>query len=185
MTLQISNQAYEDAQFQNPDPVGQQIDVPLGFHDIELSWDRKAGYMRIIIEGYTWHFKEYLGKAHIVHTNNKDGRIHIYAKAQIEGDTMHMWRDKNAPLHPVVEGDIRPDTFNRLCYRRWESNGTPAQEWRLRDERMAWNNPEALKFTKNYFGDGVFEWHMADSIAHVYHNGYAIIDKNDVAHLYE
>ena len=42
-----------------------------------------------------------------------------------------------------------------------------------------------MKFTKNYVGDGVFEWHMADQAAHIYHNGYAIIDKNDVAHLYD
>ena len=26
---------------------------------------------------------------------------------------------------------------------------------------------------------------VPDSVAHIYHNGYAIIDKNDVAHLYE
>jgi hypothetical protein len=189
MTLQRSNQVYDDAQFQNSDPVGPQIAVPLGFQDMELSWDRKAGYMRIIIEGYTWHFKEYLGKARIVHTNNKDGRIHIYAKAQIEGDTMTMWRDKEAPLHPIVEGDIRPDTFNRLCYRRWEINNTPAQEWRLRDERLTlekgWDAEGALVLVKGYVGDLNAEWNKNDSVAHIFHQGWTIVDKDRIAHLYD
>jgi hypothetical protein len=50
---------------------------------------------------------------------------------------------------------------------------------------MDWNHPEALRFTKNYVGDLNAEWHMADNVAHIYHNGYSIIDENDVAHLYE
>ena len=175
-----SQQIYEDAQHQSLAPIGPQETIPAGVHEsIELSWDRKRGYMRVIINNQTWHFKEFLGKAQVTGTDNKRGRIYLRAMARIDGETLTVYRDPSAPYHPEVDGERRESTHNRLCYRR------QSQEWRVRDERMDWNHPEALKFTKNYIGDGVFEWHMADSIAHVYHNGYAIIDKNDVAHLYE
>ena len=175
-----SQQVYEDAQYQSSDPIGYQPPIPAGIHEnIELSWDRKRGYMRIIIDGKTWHFKEYLGKAQLTGTDSKRGRIHLRAMARIDGETLTTYRDPSAQPHPEVEGERRESTHNRLCYRR------QSQEWRLRDERMEWNHPEALKFTKNYVGDGVFEWHMADSIAHIYHNGTAIIDSENVAHLYD
>ena len=63
--MQASQQVYEDAQYQSSDPIGYQPPIPAGVHDIELSWDRKRGYMRVIIDGATWHFKEYLGKAEV------------------------------------------------------------------------------------------------------------------------
>ena len=53
-----SQQVYEDAQYQALAPIGPQEPIPAGVHDIELSWDRKRGYMRVIIGGKTWHFKE-------------------------------------------------------------------------------------------------------------------------------
>ena len=177
--MQASQQVYEDAQIQSAKPIGEQAPIPPGVHDIELSWDRKRGYMRVIIEGQKYWFKEYLGKAQVLCCDNKRGRLNLRAMAQIHGETLTMWRDPNAPPHAEVEGIRREKTHNRLCYRR------QSQEWRLRDERMDWNHPEALKFTKNYVGDGVFEWHMADSVAHIYHNGFAIIDSEDVAHLYD
>ena len=65
MTL-LSTDTYEDVQYQNDAPIGEQPVVPGGIHDIELSWDRHEGYMRIIIDGATWHFKEYLGKAYAI-----------------------------------------------------------------------------------------------------------------------
>ena len=49
--MQASQQVYEDAQYQSSDPIGYQPPIPAGIHDIELSWDRKRGYMRIIIDG--------------------------------------------------------------------------------------------------------------------------------------
>ena len=176
--MQASQQVYEDAQYQSSDPIGYQPPIPAGIHDIELSWDRKRGYMRIIIDGKTWHFKEYLGKAKVTGTDNKRGRIYLRAMARIDGETPTTYRDPLAS-HPVVEGERRESTHNRLCYRR------QSQEWRLRDERMEWNHPEALNFTKSYVGLLNAEWHMRDSVAHIYHNGYAIIDKDDVAHLYD
>jgi hypothetical protein len=174
-----SQQVYEDAQYQAAEPIGEQPPIPAGVHDIELSWDRKRGYMRVIINNHTWHFKEFLGKAQVTGTDSKRGRIYLRAMARIDGETLTVYRDPGSEPHPQVEGERRESTHNRLCYRR------QSQEWRLRDERMPWEHPDALRFTKNYVGDGVFEWHMSDSVAHVYHNGYTIIDQNDVAHLYE
>jgi len=131
------------------------------------------------VHPYTWWFKEYLGKAQILGTNNEKGRLYLRAMAQIDDETLTTWRDLLAPRHEEVEGVRREKTHNRLCYRR------ATEEWRLRDERKDWNDPNALVFTKSYKGDLNSEWHKNDSVAHIYHNGYAIIDKNDVAHLYE
>ena len=175
-----SQQVYEDAQYQTAAPIGNQPPIPAGVHEnIELSWDRKRGYMRVIIDGKTWHFKEYLGKAQITGTDSKRGRIYLRAMARIDGETLTTYRDPSAPFHEEVAGEKRAPSFNRLCYRR------QSQEWRLRDERMDWNHPEALRFTQDYVGDLSGEWHMADDVAHIYHRGYAIIDEDNVAHLYE
>ena len=172
-------ETYEDAQIQSAKPIGPQAPIPPGVHDIELSWDRHKGYMRVIIEGQKYWFKEYLGKAQVLSCDNKRGRLNLRAIAQINGETLTMWRDPDAPPHENVTGRIRKKTHNRLCYRR------ATEEWRLRDERFDWIEPEALVFTKSYVGDLNAEWHANDSIAHIYHNGYAIIDKDDVAHHYD
>jgi hypothetical protein len=169
---------YEDAQIQSAKPIGPQAPIPAGVHDIELSWDRRKGYMRVIIEGQKYWFKEFLGKAQVLNCDSKRGRLNLRAIAQIDGETLTMWRDPNAPPHKEVDGVRREKTHNRLCYRR------ATEEWRLRDERMG-NHPDALIFTKSYVGDLNAEWHVNDSIAHIYHNGFAIIDKDDVAHLYD
>ena len=174
-----SQQVYEDAQIQSAKPIGPQAPIPPGVHDIELSWDRKRGYMRVIIEGQKYWFKEFLGKAQVLNCDSKRGRLNLRAIAQIDGETLTMWRDPDAPPHKEVDGDRREKTHTRLCYRR------ATEEWRLRDERLDWNDPEALVFTKSYVGDLNAEWHANDSIAHIYHNGFAIIDGNDVAHLYD
>jgi hypothetical protein len=146
---------------------------------MELSWDRNAGYMRVVIDGKTWHFKEYLGKAQILGTDNSRGRLHIRAIAMLHGETLIMYRDPSAEPHPQVEGLHRSSTHNRLCYRR------ASRDWRLRDERMAWNDPEALKYVSSYVGDMSVEWNRNDSIAHIFHNGYVTIDEDNVAHLYD
>ena len=160
---------YEDAQIQSAKPIGPQTPIPSGVHDIELSWDRKRGYMRVVIGGEKWWFKEYLGKAQILNTDNKLGRIYLRAMAQINGETLTMWRDPDALPHELVEGVKREKTHNRLCYRR------ATEEWRLRDERLDWNHPEALVFTQSYVGDLNAEWHRSDNVAHIYHNGFAVI----------
>jgi hypothetical protein len=170
---------YEDAQVQSATPIESQAPIPPGVHDIELSWDRHRGYMRIVIGGWEWWFKEYLGKAQVLSCDNKRGRLNLRAIAQINGETLTMWRDPDAPPHEEVEGIRRGKTHNRLCYRR------QSQEWRLRDERMDWNNPDALVLTKSYKGDLNVEWHRADSVAHIYHNGYSILTDDGVAHLYD
>ena len=175
----VSQQVYEDAQYQSTAPIGPQAPIPPGVHDIELSWDRKRGYMRVIIEGQKYWFKECLGKAQLLSCDNKRGRLNLRAIAQINGETLTMWRDPDAPPHEEVEGIRRGKTHTRLCYRR------QSQEWRLRDERMDWNNPDALVLTKSYKGDLNVEWHRDDSVAHIYHNGYSILTDDGVAHLYD
>ena len=71
----ISSNTYEDVQFQADAPIGPQQPLPSGDQLIELSWDRSTGYMRIIIDGKTWWFKEFLGKAVVTGTDNERGRI--------------------------------------------------------------------------------------------------------------
>ena len=177
--MQASQQVYEDAQYQSTTPIGPQAPIPPGVHNIELSWDRKKGYMRIVIGGERWWFKEYLGKAQVLSCDNKRGRLNLRAMARIDNETLTMYRDPAAPAHKIVEGTVREKTHNRLCYRR------PSQEWRLRDERMDWNHPDALVLTKSYVGDLNAEWHANDSVAHIYHNGRATITQDGVAHLYD
>jgi len=40
-------------------------------------------------------------------------------------------------------------------------------------------------FTASYVGDLSAEWDKRDNIAHIYHNGWTIIDSKDIAHLYD
>jgi len=143
---------YEDSQYQSDAPIPAQGQIPAGVHNIELSWDRKAGYMRVVIESRTWHFKEFLGKAVVVGTDNQRGRINLRER--------------------------REATHNRLCYRR------SSRDWRLRDERRP-DSPDALVFTASYVGDLSAEWDKRDNIAHIYHNGWTIIDDKHIAHLYD
>ena len=80
MTL-LSTDTYEDAQYQSDAPIGKQEPIPTGVHSIELSWDRSRGYMRIMIGDQKWWFKEYLGKAVVVGTDNGRGRITLRCPA--------------------------------------------------------------------------------------------------------
>jgi hypothetical protein len=169
---------YEDSQYQSDAPIGPQKQIPPGVHNIELSWDRKIGYMRVIISGNTWWFKEFLGKAVVVGTDNARGRINLHAMARLDGETLTLYRPPKASPHPVVEGVRREATHNRLCYRR------VSRDWRLRDERHP-ESPDALIFTASYVGDLSAEWDKRDNVAHIYHNGWTIIDDNHVAHLYD
>ena len=84
-----SQQVYEDAQYQDTAPIGPQEPIPAGVHDIELSWDRRKGYMRVIIDGKTWWFKEYLGKAQVTGTDSKRGRIYDSGPASDNGERRH------------------------------------------------------------------------------------------------
>ena len=178
MTL-LSTDTFEDAQYQSNEPIGPQEPIPTGVHSIELSWDRSRGYMRVIIGGKTWWFKEYLGKAVVVGTDNGRGRITLRAMARLDGETLTMYRPPDAKPHGMVEGLERNRTHNRLCYRRM------SQDWRLRDERLPWNDPDALKFVTTYVGDLSAEWNGTDPIAHIYHNGTAVIDDQHICHLYD
>ena len=179
---ELAREHYVDTQFQRSEPIGVQPPIPAGVHDIELSWDRRQGYMRIIIGGKTWWFKEYLGKAQLIKTDNERGRLHLRAMALIDGETLIMYRDPDAATHPVAEGMKLETTHNRLCY--WRER----RLWRLRDERKTQANPgnvDALKYVRSYVGDLSAEWNREDPVAHIYHNGYTVVDADNVAHLYD
>ena len=183
MLLSPQFQTYGDSQAQNNDPIGPQPEIPAGVHDIELTWDRHTGYMRIIINEQKWWFKEFLGRGVVVSTDNERGRLYLRSMARISGETLTLYRGPDEQPHPKVEDRyikyLLEPTHNRLCYRR------ETKQWRIRDERKDWNNSEALKFVEAYIGDLVAEWDSSDPWAHIYHNGYAIIDTDDICHLYD
>ena len=165
--------------FQSDNLIGRQEPIPVGVHDIELSWDRTADFMRILIGDQKWYFKEYSGKAVVISTDNEVGRLYIRASASIVGDTLTMDRPPDAVPHPIVSGMQRGPTYNRLCYRRSQT------DWRLRDEKMDWDAIDAQIFVKSYVGDMNISWDRKDEIAHVFHNGWILIDDSNIAHLYD
>ena len=67
-----------------------------------------------------------------------------------------------------------PDSHYRLCYRRAHN------DWRVRDERKPFTDPEALIFVAGYLGDLNGDWQ--DGGSHIFHNGPIYIDKDNVAH---
>jgi hypothetical protein len=183
---ELAREYYVDTQFQSDAAIGEQAPIPPGIHDIELSWDRRKGYMRIIIGDQRWWFKEYLGKAQLVKTDNEKGRLHLRAMAILNGETLYMYRDPQAQPHPLVQGEVREATHNRLCY--WRER----RMWRLRDERATQKNQmdlDALKYVSSYVGDLSAEWDKRDTVAHIYHNGWSVLETQPdgklVAHLYD
>jgi len=178
MTL-LSTDVYEDVQFQKNAPIGHQSAIPTGIHDIELSWDRNKGYMRIIIDGQKWWFKELLGKAIVVCANSEKGRLHFYGMARIDAETLTLYRPPDAEPHPIVEGLVRPSSLYRTCYRRSD------RKWRARDERMPWKQPDSLKIVNDVVGDFAVEWQLNDKVAHIMHRGWEIIDDKGICHLYD
>ena len=113
----LSTDVYEDAQYQSDAPIGVQPQIPLGVHDIELSWDRKKGYMRVIIGGEKWWFKEYLGKCQLLGTDNAKGRLNLRAMARLDGETLTMYRAPDAIPHWLVEGTERKKKIGRASCR--------------------------------------------------------------------
>lgn len=188
MTTEIEPLIHADAQFQNPEPIGPQDEMPFGDHDIEISWDRRAGWMRAIISEQGWHFKELLGHAVIVGTDSDRGRMNVRAAAVILGPQLTLFRPDDADRHPWVKGVAYASAFQRLCYRRAE------RDWRLRDEdKTRAGDLSAIRFVQGYVGDWDIEWDMNDPIAHLYHRGpWTLCDPGcylhkdgGYAHLYE
>jgi len=188
----VQAEIVEDQQTQSSAPIGPQPPIPPGIHDIELSWDRRHGWMRIRIDEKSWWFKEYLGRCQVVGTS-REGRIYIRASARINGETLRMWRDPDALPHPVVDGVARRKTQNRLCYRRAQcdfrinDDGTRGNGFGDRMPDINTTSPQARKlvYAQSIVGDLNCLWHQQDSIAHIYHVGSIIIDDDGGAHLYD
>ena len=191
--LQVEEDRLPEAQTQNPAPIPAQAQIPGGVHeDIVLSFDRRRGWMRINIDGSEWWFKQLLGKCQIIGCDNAKGRLHLRGQARINGETLQLYRDPAAEPHALVEGQRMENTYNRLCYRRYEADGSRATtgNWRLRDERktrqLGMGHPDTLKLVEGIVGDLSVEWPTEDVIAHIFSLGFAILEPGTrIAHLYD
>ena len=67
-----------------------------------------------------------------------------------------------------------PESHYRLCRRN------SGEDWRIRDERKPWTDPDALIFVNKYKGDLNGNW--MDGGSHIFHDGPIYIDKDEVAH---
>jgi hypothetical protein len=139
-----------------------------------ISWDMKEGWMSVRAAGDRWWFKELIGTAVVTGNDNPVGRILISAKGAINDEQLQLWRPSSAPPHPMVYGDRRDITYNRLCYfRAMAKRDQPC--WRLRDNHMDWDHPDALRMLKGYVGDWQIEWPNQDPVAHLFHQGFVIV----------
>ena len=188
MLLNPSIVVYGDSQAQNPEPIPEQSPIPRGSHSMRMSWDREEGYMKVVIGDAVWYFKELLGKAVVTGTDADVGRIYIDGMASINGETLTLYRSPDAEPHKVVDGLELPNTFNRCCYFREQ------KVWRLRDEEKTAryhaegkdvHSPDVIRYVKSYVGDGWLSWTARDPYAHIYHQGWTVIDEDNVAHLYD
>jgi len=171
-------QREEALEYQNP--------IPSQVMTMELSWDRTMKCMRIFIEDIgTWYFTEVFGRAQVFSANDRTGKMEIRAIPVLEGEALYLYRDPDSVSHELVNKEeieevLRP-TNNRICYFREDE--PPC--WRVRDERMPWTDDASRRYVSNYIGDIVMEWSQTDSIAHLFHKGQIILDKNKVAHFYD
>ena len=185
-TPQVREDVYvdNDNQIQSNEEIGHQEPMPCGVEELELSWDRKKAFMRIIIKDQgTWYFKELMGKAQLLSADSENGRLYMRAIPFLDGDTLYLARDPESVVHePLKEGDITESlqrTNNRLCYNRQETC------WRIRDERKPWMDDNSRRLVADYVGDISIEWNRNDIVAHIFHKGLILLDKNNVAHLYD
>lgn len=176
--------ADNDNQFQSVFDIGYQEPMPEGVDVLELSWDRKKGLMRIIIQDQgTWYFKELMGKAQVLSADSEKGRLYLKAIPFLDGETLYLARDPKSVPHPRIDDraiseSLRP-TNNRLCYSR---EGTC---WRIRDERRPWMDMDSRRLVADYVGDISIEWNRNDIVAHIFHKGEILLDNDNIAHLYD
>ena len=173
-----------DNQIQSNEEIGYQEPMPCGIEELELSWDRKKGFMRIIIKDQgTWYFKELMGKAQLLSADSERGRLYIRAIPFLDGDTLYLARDPESVAHERLEEDDIAEslqkTNNRLCYNRQETC------CRMRDERKPWIDNCSRRLVADYVGDISIEWNRDDIVAHIFHKGEILLDNENVAHLYD
>ena len=173
-----------DNQIQSNEEIGYQEPMPCGIEELELSWDRKKGFMRIIIKDQgTWYFKELMGKAQLLSADSERGRLYIRAIPFLAGATLYLARAPESVAHARLEEDDIAEslqkTNNRLCYNRQETC------WRIRDERKPWMDNSSRRLVADYVGDISIEWNRDDIVAHIFHKGEILLDNENVAHLYD
>ena len=115
-----------------------------------------------------WYFKEFVGKAVIDGTDNPKGVILMHVRsAGLDSNRPAMMVLRRPTVEEVppqvqVAGRLMPQSTYRLCYRRAKF------DWRIRDEHMAWDAPDALHFVTGYKGDLAGTW-FNDPMAHIFH----------------
>ena len=176
---------YEE-QIQRAEAIGYQDPIPSDVMTMELSWDRTMKCMRIIVEDIgTWYFTEVFGKAQVLSADDRTGKMYIRAIPLLQGEVLYLYRDPDSLPHEQVKkediGETLRPTNNRICYFREED--PPC--WRVRDERMPWADDSSRRYVSNYVGDIAIEWNQKDSVAHLFHKGQIILDKDKVAHFYD
>jgi len=147
-----------DNQVQSNEDIGYQDPMPPDVETLELSWDRKKAFMRIIIKDKgTWYFKELMGKAQVLSADSEKGRLYLRAIPFLDkDDTLYLARDPDSVPHEPIEeeavAELLRTTNNRLCYSREGSC------WRIRDERKPWMDDTSRRLVADYIGDIAIEW---------------------------
>ena len=177
------------AYLQNPDPIVEQSAMPNSLQLMELSWDRTAGYMRLVIGGQgKWYFNQVSGTAEILSADETTGRLSIWAIPSLNNGELVLTRDPAAPPHPMVpDGEIAEvlnPTLHRLCYRRQanEDGNMPEHLWQVWQESLF---PHHHRFVSNYVGDLSISWPKEDEAPHIFHQGLVVIAANNTAHFYD
>lgn len=167
----------------------QPVDPPSDVRDWEFSLPRGRGNVvksdlteivknptfrwRLPELGWEWLCTRLAGNGQMIEALGETGRLIIRGRLVISAGVAYMYRDEDAPYAEPPEGE-REDSQWRLCYFRAERN------WRLRDQRMPFNDPKALRLVSGYAGDLNMTWY--DGSTHIYHSGEVVVDKDNIAH---
>ena len=150
--------SYQRSQVNNP---------PAGVHDWEFSLPRETIMQnqprfrfRLPHEMKEWRCDRLAGRAEVVATDGKTGRMTLRGKLAIDDGVASMWPAKDA--EPDEQGASGQDSHWRLCYAR------DVEGWRLRDERTG-----SLTIVKDYKGIVNLNWF--DGGTHVFHDGKTIV----------
>lgn len=148
--------------------------MPSASMDWELSWSRTLRWMRFRDpEGSgAWYCKQIAGHSRLVSVDSAQGRINLRCRCQLQGDQVSLYYPKEGP-YPMdpesIKGIRLPHSHWRLCYYR------QGLMWRLFDERR-----RQLTLVKGYTGNICLNW--LDTMPHVFHDGYVILDPEGIAH---
>lgn len=140
---------------------------PAGVHDFEFSLPRETivqdkPRFRFRLGSDEWRCDRLAGRAEVVATDGRTGRLTLRGKLDVTDGVASMWTAKDAEPDELAEGGH--DSHWRMCYAR------DVKGWRLRDERTG-----DLTIVRDYKGIVNLNWF--DQGTHVFHDGKAnVID---------